>query len=549
MKLTIANKQVVLPKDARISIQRSSPLMNEDTGSYSYPFPVPTAPNQQALCWPGKLQRTGDIADQSFILEHSGMQIFSGEVDYDSVNKNEIGVILKSGQTLFRSKVEGKYLSEIDYGSESWLPEFYLSFDVTARLALWDAANTTNNGKYIVAPAIVNPVREDVPLYVNRIDKTTGKLRYNPQFMVQEQLYMLQFRAYFVLEKIFASAGYTILENELKSGEFSGLVIFSQIINIPMVFGTPSTQPTTLYYAKLMPVITVLEFIDNIANLLCMVYDIDERKKTVRIIFKKNLFATGNIEALKIVELAGWEHSEKRVAGGFKLSYRTQDDELDTYTDFPNIIDVVIVLPAPVKDGQIVRLLSDQRDYITVSDGGVKSWKQVGRLREISIGNGSEKVELAVKIPRAVAHSDGYVIPKLEFIPTTETINLSAINRLQFEAISELIVSLYHGLKDVGSVGIPYTSGDRWGITDGWSVGVSTYLSPEYLYQKVYSEFLNWKGYRARAFTKYIELTLAQVLSLRWDKTYVVDGVEIILDKINFEIPHYGTVRIDGYTG
>jgi len=63
MKLTIGGKQVALPINGKISIERLSPLMNDDSGSYSFPFPVPTLPNQQNLGWPGNLNRVGDIAE------------------------------------------------------------------------------------------------------------------------------------------------------------------------------------------------------------------------------------------------------------------------------------------------------------------------------------------------------------------------------------------------------------------------------------------------------------------------------------------------------
>jgi len=548
MKLKIGGKPIALNVNVKISIERSSPLFNEDTGSFSYPFPVPAGPNQQALGWPGRLQRSGNIADQSFILEDSGLQIFCGEVSYDIVTKEQVGVILKSGQTLFKSIVDGKKLTDIDYGFESWLPVDYTSLQVRTKIAAWDTANTTNNGKYVASPVKVNPAREDVPLFVNKIDKMTGNLLYDPTFMHQNQLFMLQFRAYFILEKIFESSGYDILTNELKTSEFSELIIFSRVINIPMVFESPSPEIRYLHYSKLMPDISVLEFMDNIANLLCMVFDIDERNKTVRIIFKKNVFAPGNVDPLKIVELAGWEHSETNMPGGFILSYKTQDDALDTYSDFPDFIDVVSSLPVPRIENKIVFLGSTGLNYISISDGGVFAWKQVGRLREILIGNGSTKVELSVKIPRAIDHPDGYLIPKLEISPIAETINLEIIQKLNFESITELIVSLYHGRKDLNNVGIPYSSGDKRGIGTAMTVEVATYLTPLYLYENVYSDFLNWKAYRARGITKYIQLTLPEVLSLRWDKVYVIDGIHIILDKINFELPHNGKVKINAFT-
>ncbi len=220
--------------------------------------------------------------------------------------------------------------------------------------------------------------------------------------------------------------GYTVVFNELKTSEFSQLVVFSRIINVTygsVRFGIPGLEQThILHYSKLMPDVTVLEFIDNIAGLLCLMYDIDERKKTVRILFKKNIFEPGNVDDLKMVELAGWQHSEERNSDGFKIGYKSQDSELDTRSDYIPERNVS-TLPTPTIDGEIVHV------------------------------------------------------------------------------------------------------------------------------EKVYKDFLNWKAFRARGFTKFIELTLPQVLALRWDKKYNIDGIELILDKINFELPHFGTVKIEGFTG
>jgi len=92
-------------------------------------------------------------------------------------------------------------------------------------------------------------------------------------------------------------------------------------------------------------------------------------------------------------------------------------------------------------------------------------------------------------------------------------------------------------------------SGDSWAVGSGWSIGLTPHLAPSYIYEQVYKDFLNWKAFKARGFTKYIELTLSQLLALRWDKKYNIDGIEVILDKISFELPHYGTVKIEGFTG
>jgi hypothetical protein len=550
MKLTIGTQKVALPVDSSISIEKSSPFLDENSSSFSYPFPVPTQPNQRILGWPGKLERAGDLPDTSFVLEESGLQILRGDIEYDTITAEEIGVILKSGKTLFSSKVDGKYLSDIDYGRESWLNNDYDSIEVREKITAWDTANTTDNGKYVAAPALINPFREDVLMYVNKINKTTGNLVYDPQHLIQQQLFMLQFRAYFILEKIFESAGYTILLNDLKTGIFKDLIVFSNVINLPFTFTSSDGLTNYLNYSTLMPKITVTEFMESIASLVCLTYDIDEKLKTVRILYTKNVFAAGNTDKMKLEELSGWAHSEKKPSGGVTLAYQSQDDDKDTFSDFPSNVETIteMTLPTPTTDGEIVRVQYSDYYYVTEIIDSVYSWRWIGRLRDYKVGNGSEKIEFKVKVPSAITNADGYVYPKLEITPIAEGNNHGGVQRISFEPISELIVSLYHGRKQLLSAWIPYSSGDHWGINGGWIKEASVWLTPEFLYANVYSDLTNWKAYRCRQFTKYLKLSLAQLLQLQWRTRYVINGVEIILSKINFEIPHKGTVKIEGFT-
>jgi len=62
------------------------------------------------------------------------------------------------------------------------------------------------------------------------------------------------------------------------------------------------------------------------------------------------------------------------------------------------------------------------------------------------------------------------------------------------------------------------------------------------------AESLNWQTYKARAFTKYLALSLPQLLSLQWGKRYVVNGVVVVFDKLNYELPYKGQVEVIGYT-
>jgi len=587
MKLRIGNKPIALTEGTKISIERSSPLLNDDTGSFSFPFSVPTLPNQQVLGWPGRLERSGDIPDQSFILEDLGMQVFRGEVEYDEITVNEIGLILKSGFTEFTKKMEGKKLGEIDFGGETWpIPNGQFAWNTPAvtaqktainnKLLEWDAANTTGNGKYAVAPFFIS--RPDAPAwgYVEEVNAQTYDINYplgrvsflspwgsigqTSGYGYMEASYSLQFYVSFVVRKIFESAGYTIAEDNFAESEFNKAVIYGNIIHIAMSVEGSSPVAVipalaSLNYNTLMPEIEIISFLNRIKDMFCIMYEIDELKKEVRIRFKKNVFYAENLADMKMVELAGWIHKEERTAKGFSLRYKAQGNELDTYTDFPEFIQLKATLPTPTVKGEIV-LSAFARYYITIkNDANILEWKEVGRLREVTAGEGENVTELNVGVPPQTTYMCNGVefecpavlsITKNPAVPSFGGYGVNVLNKPAITIVYFLAISLYHGRKTFTTISIPYTSFDQYSRKGAIDTGVS--LKPAYLYDKVYKEFLNWQTYKARAFTKYLALSLPQLLALQWGKRYMINGVVVIFDTLNYELPYCGQVEAIGFT-
>jgi hypothetical protein len=559
MKLIIGGNPVALPLDGKISIERSSPYLNEDTGSFSYPFPVPTLPNQQHLGWPGNLNRTGDIADQSFILEAEGLQILLGEVGYDDITASEIGVILQSGHTEFTRKMEGLLLGDLDYGSEWWPVTNGLVIDmntIRAKLAEWDSANTTDNGKYVLSPfRIKMSYAPTADLDVNKQFWPTGGnaatfFQYTYSHGAYHGLaYCLQFRIHFVLQKIFESAGYNVLINELALSEFNKAIFYSNVITLQIqtVSGIEMASPVmdVLRYAMLMPRIDLLSFLSLVRDFFCLAYEINELKKEVRIKFRKDIFLTSNLDAMQIRELAGWTHSEKRATRGFSLRYTSQDSELDTYTDWPDFVSVVTTLPAPRKENEILKLLYDRYFITVINAANTLEWKEVGRLRDYTVGEGENVVELSVRVPVQVKFQASY----LSTTWNLECPSLPAIIRGSNDSFTQvpfLAITLYHGRKTFDGLGFPFATFDRYSQDGTKDMGMS--LKPAYLYETLYSRFLNWQTYRARYFTKYIELSLVQLSALQWGKRYMIGGVQVILSKVNYDLPFDGKVKVEGYT-
>jgi len=112
--------------------------------------------------------------------------------------------------------------------------------------------------------------------------------------------------------------------------------------------------------------------------------------------------------------------------------------------------------------------------------------------------------------------------------------------------VTLLAITLYHGRKPFGITSFPYASFDRFSINGLIDTGIS--LKPANLYDAAYSEFLNWQTYKARTFTKHLALSLVQLLALQWGKRYMINGMMVIFDKLNYELPYRGQVEAIGYT-
>lgn len=553
-----------MPVDAVISLEKSSPALNEKVGSFSFPFPVPRVPNQRALGWPGRLERVGDIADKSFVLEDQGLQVLRGEVEYDEVTAQEIGVVLKSGMTEFWAKVEKKKLADIDLGSEflwdEW-PEWGL---VVAKLAEWDAYNAASNNGIILAPCKMNGT-DNAPDYKSsyiNTHKEDGKLVisiYGDELgCIGYAYFMMQFRIWWLLEKIFQSQGYTVVQDDLATDALNKAVLFTRPFNIEAwgySIGFDLYTPMhlsingTLNYATLMPDIEVSDFIKVISSMFCLMMDIDERRKEVRITFRRDIFLPANLDRMAITELAGWAHKEQGAMDGLALRYKSQTDELDTKEDYVITASVETTLPAPTKEGEVYRITNYMRDYIVEkvveNEAEVLKWKRIGRLKGYVDGNGEDETELEVTVPAQVdiLGAEG---PKLE---------ISALANLAngyFIDLPGVMISLYQGRHDFDGYIVPYICSEYWSMaTEGLpyapkELGIA--LTPEWLYTNVYADWLTWRAYRARGFTKYIRLTLPQLVALQWGKRYVISGVEVLLDKISYELPFKGTVKVEGFT-
>lgn len=197
-----------------------------------------------------------------------------------------------------------------------------------------------------------------------------------------------------------------------------------------------------------------------------------------------------------------------------------------------------------MSEGYTCRVTNVARDFITVKIDNGYAWAQIGRLKPYATGAQKTKIELNVMVPANIYDDTFFKGPKFNAISTGPQHGMGLYD------MPGIYVSLYRGLVKnflittipFQTFPIPFLSADKWITTETLD------LSPEGLYNSVYAEYLTWKAKSgARIFTKYVRLTLPQLLSLSWGKTYVISGVKVILSKINYDLPFTGVVKIEGY--
>lgn len=536
MKLSIANQAIAIPEDASISIEKSSPVLGNDATSFSYPFPVPRLPNHQVLGWPGRLERIFDIPATSFILEDHGIQVAAGEVEFDDIDDKNIGVILKSGSTEFWAKIKDLKMADIDFGSEAWLGDITTLAAINAKIQAWDAYNAAENSGVIAVKWAMN--NEDSSAEI--IGNTWHTYQSNPEYIP----FMLQFRAWYLIEKIFEHFGYTIAADYLKTSEFVSLIVFTQpfyfsFLGVPNSSFQVDPPVYTINYAEIMPDITVQDFLDGIKSMPGLVFLIDDQNKQVTITFQRSLFDPESIDLMPITELKGWIHREHVTTDGYQLAYQSQDDENDTKIDYIINETVADTLPSATIEGRIVHITSVDQDYITkkLAIDSSLYWSVIGRLKPVISGNGGMKIEFPVKVPPS-RDIDDVLHPYLGIDPARKSGVLYLINN----DMTELYVSLYRGIVSYGGTSQPLICAEKW------VPQATPSLVPADLYTDVFEDYITWKTLYARSFTKYIQLTLPELIALQWDKRYFIGGIRVVLEKINYELPWAGIVKVEGYT-
>ena len=558
MKLTVNNQPIITFEDSSISIERNSPLFNDQTGTFSYPLAVPRRENNQALGFPGRLTRVGDINNKPFVLNDRGIDLMRGSVDFDEVNANEAGIILQSGMTEFYAKMKDKTLKDVDFGSIDLA-------DWGTTMQLLDSYNNAETSDFVAVPfRRKSRTGENSVRVVNNVDGVDGHLA-TMIASTSYNYYCLQFRFSFLIRKIFEQAGYTVVKDELVKSDLNNIILFGKMFQL-CLYGVNwewrliGCDRTTLELKDLMPDDeNIVDFLAKVKSLLCICIDINERTKEVSVYFKKEIFKLeNNVSSFSNRELSGWVHKEKATSEGLKIFYSNQENDefaseygytiyeaVDTFGQLPTITD-------DYKD-KIVSVLSTERDYKAINKGTEADpdwkWVRFGRLKPYVEGNGESEYELAANVPMQTTvdvtfeyenlTNEHTIAVEMPYVEIEHPVGPFLVN-------VPFTISVYHGKKTIGAYQVPITTSEIDYMNGLYRF--ATNLLPTTLYQLIYSEWVQWQTYKARKCTKYLELSMWEVVMLQWYKRYLVNSVALVLSMVSYDLPYNGIVKIEAFS-
>lgn len=317
------NEYLTLNPGTQIQRERTSPIFLEQTedgkdaipGEISYPFTLPLSDNNlRLLGFPDNLS-VSKQTEHNVILEDAGMQLSQGKLVIDTVtthlNKANVGAIdchLLSNLSEFWTRVKDKKLSDLSLGGERVFPWAGYSLSTAG---FWKHAHDTwdydscDDGDYVFSPIVCAEYeKDDTSLTINRWRKNG----YNVELDRENNYLSLCPHPYvaYILKQIFIEHGYTITGELLDDPDFKqicfesyrGVAWATPTYNGPLapqlLQVTPSNPVKLRLSEHVPPVMTVGELLVELQKLFPVSFLIDDRAKTCRVVWLKDLSNAGS---------------------------------------------------------------------------------------------------------------------------------------------------------------------------------------------------------------------------------------------------------------
>lgn len=499
-ELYIDGVAVVLPFDFSTEIKVENSFLTKN-GEYTYDIRLPLNNPINAKLYE-HLHRVNNVTDiknkrQAVLIADNRVLVNGTEVITDWAN-DYVSIQLVSGNSELNYLIQGdKKISELDLGT-------VLYHGLSDNSVFKNSINLQYpNCDYVSAPVYVRSTGEILNNWRLRslVDGTSiPELQESSRWIAQPYLCT-------IVRKILGVLGYSVTSNQLEESIYSQLVIVHDV--------------NTDEYAKMMPGWTVKEFFENLERLLNLCLVVNNKKKTVSLVFANRFYINAPEVHLSAVEdeyeVDTFADPEATMATG-NVKYDFPDSEYYRYAclseavmkrcdtaEFAGMYAAGVFLNENKPPRTIAIDTSSNRQYVykeLISDntwGGTFNMQQVNQFASLDRGSANEIV--LKMIPCGISYvnttfytSEGNEGNRSEWMATLESPSSvsedstldSVIDMLESgvnetsESASPIALAFWLGrIQIVGGAGLEYPtmlpdSFVDWPLGGGYAVGYDT---------------------------------------------------------------------------
>lgn len=289
LEIFIDFKKVVLSEDTELTISLKSALIDSEYYDASYPLTVPLSPNWHIF---GNIEHaTYNITTTNLpaYVRFAGVCVFRGVVKIISITEDDVELCLTVSDS-FMNTYAGMYLDELGdiLGSYTWTPSGAYPLLELAKQSYFE-----NSGlPFVFAEIKNNAVSKNGLKLINRFNPVSGTLNLST---IQNTIPFLFLNT--LLELLFTRAGLTVSQNDMLS-----IAGFDKIylIHIGDVFGEAGYvngysnmyyNTGSLPYVKMLPHVSVGDFLDEISRKFNIRFVFDDAAKSVDIRCANNIYS------------------------------------------------------------------------------------------------------------------------------------------------------------------------------------------------------------------------------------------------------------------
>lgn len=298
LEIYIDSKKVVLSEDTELAISLKSAIIDSEYYDASYPLTVPLSPNRHIF---GNIEHATyniQVVNLPAYVRYAGICVFRGVVKIISITEDNVELCLTVSDS-FMNTYADKYLDDLGdlFGSYTWTPSGTYPLLELARQSYLDNSVLP----FVFAEVKNEAVSKNGLKLINRFNPVSGTLNLST---IQNTIPFLFLKS--ALELLFTQAGLTVSHNDMSSiagfdkiyiihiGDFFGEAGYTNGYS-NMYYNTGS-----LPYNKMLPHVSVGDFLEEISRKFNIRFVFDDAAKTVDIRSANNFYSENVISPIVV---------------------------------------------------------------------------------------------------------------------------------------------------------------------------------------------------------------------------------------------------------